>query len=625
MMRVRKRTVGLCILTILVSAISMVMIPGPSEGLLEKEVPGKPMRVGPAEFQLRPAVWENRLVYADERPHNLDIFLFDMDNMTEVRLNSEPGDQERPEIWGDNIVWEYWDYTTTEIFLYNLKTGGPVQITPDGSTQRLGGIWQDRIVWADYRHATPSVYLYNITTGMERRVTDLVNGFMGFPDIDGDRIVYTDDRDGDSDYEVYLYDLSTDEDRSISGSSYSNEYPSISGDFVVWEYEISLDKTIVMAKDLDGEFRILISPNLDITITNVDISDNKVVWGDTRTGYYEIYLYDLDTGEEVQITDNTALDHDVHIHGDRLVWGGDTADSRCLMTLLLDADGDGVSDSKDAFPLNPHDYKDTDNDGIGDNMDDDRDGDGVPDSDDEFILDPTEWNDFDNDGTGDNSDKDDDNDGITDLMDEEPRNPLNGIMDGIDSIRTDIHFVSEGIGLLSDEIENAVNRIRDLGLSTEELNSTINRIHQSNLVIEERLNDVIMNLTELSDFLNRSLPYETNLSGLLEELETIKMMIDRMDLNVTIDTGSLSEFETLLEEYESISEEINRLLNDNEQLDRLETELEGLEKDNKDTRDLVESGNLILYIVILVLFINIILLGILLIRTGKKKTMDDQE
>jgi chromosome segregation ATPase len=198
-------------------------------------------------------------------------------------------------------------------------------------------------------------------------------------------------------------------------------------------------------------------------------------------------------------------------------------------------------------------------------------------------------------------------------------------MDGIDSIRTDIHFVSEGIGLLSAEIENAVNRIRDLGLSTEELNSTINRIHQSNLVIEERLNDVIMNLTELSDFLNRSLPYETNLSGLLEELETIKMMIDRMDLNVTIDTGSLSEFETLLEEYESISEEINRLLNDNEQLDRLETELEGLEKDNKDTRDLVESGNLILYIVILVLFINIILLGILLIRTGKKKTMDDQE
>ena len=588
-----------------------------------KEVTGKPFRVGPAEFYLRPDVWENRLVYADETRYDVDIFLFDLDNMTEIQLTSEPGDQKGPKIWGDNIIWEYWDYSETNIYLYNLQTGGPVQITPAGSSQRIGGIWQDRIVWADYRHTNPSIYLYNITTGTEERILDIENGFRGLPDIYGDKIVYTDDRDDDTDYEVYLYDISTDTDRGIALHSYSNQYPKIHGNFIVYKQVFDdLDRTYVKVKDLDGEFRSTLSPDVDLTITNVDIYNNKVVWGDTRTGLYEIYLYDLDSGIEKQITDNIPLDHDVHIHGDRLVWSGDTADSRCLMTLLLDEDGDGVSDSKDAFPLNPMDYKDTDGDGIGDNMDEDRDGDRVPDLDDEFVLDPTEWNDFDNDGIGDNEDKDDDNDGIPDMKDEEPKNPVNGILDGIDSLRKDIDFISDGIGLLSDDIEYALNRIIDLNLSTKELNSTIKRVHQSNLVIEDRLDDVISNLTDLFLVINESLPVETNLSGLLKELDTIKMMLERMDHNVTNASGSPNELEMLLEEYESISEEINRLLNNNEQLDQLETDLEGLERENKDTQNLVESGNLILYIIIFVLMIIVILLVILLIRTGKRETID---
>ena len=47
----------------------------------------------------------------------------------------------------------------------------------------------------------------------------------------------------------------------------------------------------------------------------------------------------------------------------------------------------------------------------------DRDGDGIPDNIDKFPDDPTEWKDSDNDGIGDNADPDDDNDGILDTND----------------------------------------------------------------------------------------------------------------------------------------------------------------------------------------------------------------
>jgi gliding motility-associated-like protein len=120
----------------------------------------------------------------------------------------------------------------------------------------------------------------------------------------------------------------------------------------------------------------------------------------------------------------------------------------------VDADSDGTYDYDDAFPNDPNEYLDTDNDGIGNNTDTDDDGDGqsdeleitngtdplvanaapgdsdgdgiadvidpdddndgVNDSEDSFPLDGDESSDNDGDGIGDNADTDDDNDGFTD-------------------------------------------------------------------------------------------------------------------------------------------------------------------------------------------------------------------
>lgn len=64
-----------------------------------------------------------------------------------------------------------------------------------------------------------------------------------------------------------------------------------------------------------------------------------------------------------------------------------------------DSDGDGVKDSKDAFPLNPAETLDTDGDGTGDNADTDDDGDGLSD-DDEINIHGTNPKLADSDGDG---------------------------------------------------------------------------------------------------------------------------------------------------------------------------------------------------------------------------------
>ncbi|MYH14533.1 MAG: hypothetical protein F4149_05095 [Gammaproteobacteria bacterium] len=72
---------------------------------------------------------------------------------------------------------------------------------------------------------------------------------------------------------------------------------------------------------------------------------------------------------------------------------------------MADSDGDGIVDPVDAVPDDPSDWRDKDNDGLGDNADPDDDNDNVPDMEDAFPLDPLEWADADGDGVGDNVDE----------------------------------------------------------------------------------------------------------------------------------------------------------------------------------------------------------------------------
>ena len=87
--------------------------------------------------------------------------------------------------------------------------------------------------------------------------------------------------------------------------------------------------------------------------------------------------------------------------------------TRTNLVLDKDDDNDRKYDKKDNCPLVANaDQKDTDKDGQGDACDNDDDGDGVDDTVDDFIIDKTESTDTDKDGIGNNSDKDIDGDGI---------------------------------------------------------------------------------------------------------------------------------------------------------------------------------------------------------------------
>ena len=110
-----------------------------------------------------------------------------------------------------------------------------------------------------------------------------------------------------------------------------------------------------------------------------------------------------------------------------------TEDEIFSFKVIIDSDADGVPNEQDAFPFDPNESIDTDQDGIGNNEDLDDDDDDYLDNNDAFPLDRTEWMDTDNDGIGDNADEDDDNDLLLDLKELQlGTDPL--IADNLDSL-----------------------------------------------------------------------------------------------------------------------------------------------------------------------------------------------
>ena len=98
-------------------------------------------------------------------------------------------------------------------------------------------------------------------------------------------------------------------------------YPSISGHRVVWQDNRNGNWDIYMY-DLSThtETQITNDPNYQ---GSPDISGDRIVWMDNRNGNYDIYMWDLRApagSELIQITTDPKGQQDPSISGDRIVW-----------------------------------------------------------------------------------------------------------------------------------------------------------------------------------------------------------------------------------------------------------------------------------------------------------------
>jgi len=189
------------------------------------------------------------------------------------------------------------------------------QITTDPSAQEFSSTSGNRIVWRDDRNGNSDIFMYDIATGQETPVITNPSQQTALS-ISGNRIIWRDDRNGN--YDIFMYDITTQQEIPIT-TNLSNQYiPSISGNRIVWHDDRNGNYDIFMYDITTGqETPIITNPLGQFTPS---IHGDRIVWLDDRNAHLEIYMYDIATGQETRITTNSSIKFNPSIFGNRIVW-----------------------------------------------------------------------------------------------------------------------------------------------------------------------------------------------------------------------------------------------------------------------------------------------------------------
>ncbi len=246
-------------------------------------------------------------------------------------------------IWGDVMVGleterERGEISKQYISTYNLRSREKelvYELSPDRVVDQAPAIHGNNIVWS----SAGDVFFLDLETGEVQQITS-DEYTQAYPVIYGDTVVWLDNRRGAPDqypcpFDVYAYDLKMKSEKRLTSAATAEGYnrPSIDGNLVVWADNRHADPEVSTHPSNDPDYNNEIYVH-DLTtgqekrITtypgndrNPDIDGDKIVW--LRQEDYiraDVFVYNLETGRESQVSKSRFADFQPSIHEDRIVW-----------------------------------------------------------------------------------------------------------------------------------------------------------------------------------------------------------------------------------------------------------------------------------------------------------------
>jgi TolB protein len=146
------------------------------------------------------------------------------------------------------------------------------------------------------------------------------------------------------------------------------QFPSHDSGKVVWQDDRNGSPEIYLY-DLDTSTETQITSLIGSAQQWPDISGDVIVWEDSRNGNYDIYMYDIGTDTETQVTTDAGGSRQPSICGNKIVWHDDRNDlttgydifvydiPTTTESVLIDAAGDQVSPDCDNGVVVWEDYR----------------------------------------------------------------------------------------------------------------------------------------------------------------------------------------------------------------------------------------------------------------------------
>ncbi|MBW3014359.1 hypothetical protein KY335_03900, partial [Candidatus Woesearchaeota archaeon] len=99
------------------------------------------------DSQESPSIYDKKIVFADDRNGNWDIYLFDLENEQLTQITNNTADQKNPMIYQDLIVWEDYRNQNSDIYLYYLEDETEIQISNSTDDEWSPSIFGGLVAW----------------------------------------------------------------------------------------------------------------------------------------------------------------------------------------------------------------------------------------------------------------------------------------------------------------------------------------------------------------------------------------------------------------------------------------------------------------------------------------------
>jgi|GEM_PF-4096901 len=257
-------------------------------------------------------------------------FVYDISDHKEFKVASEVLNAS---ISGSQVVWLQGNNITVRNFINNSQIVLPLPAARPLYRPEIDG---DRIVWTDLRNdpdihdadVISDIYLYNLTLGNETRLTSAAkHSSKGPPSLWGDLVVWNDNRDGY--FSIYSYRFSNGTESRMTNDT-SNQYqPRVSSRAIAWlDDKFAPDLVHLDLFYLDLRTGREVRASKTGHVESYDLWGDRLVWADTSRpeapdNYGDIILHNISRNTTKVFYSSDWSQYDPAVWGNRVVWVDD--------------------------------------------------------------------------------------------------------------------------------------------------------------------------------------------------------------------------------------------------------------------------------------------------------------